>query len=103
MGFPALPFIPVTRESVGVSSVLGAELDMRDDVGEEEDASPEERGGLILLPVGSEEPLCCLWAHRGQSEVSPCFPLCPFFLCPLEKDTDVAVVLETVETTISIV
>lgn len=85
MGFPALPFIPVTRESVGLSSVPGAELNMRDDMEEEEDSSPGEQGGLILLPEGPKEPLCCLWAGQGQSAVSPCFPLCPFFLCPVEK------------------
>lgn len=73
MGFPTLPVIPVTRESVGVSSVPGAELDMRDDVGKEEDPSPEERGGLILLPAWLEEPLCCLWAGQVQSAVSPVF------------------------------
>lgn len=102
MGFPALPFIPFTGSQWELSLVPGAELDMKEVV-EEEDPSPEERGGLSPLPVGLEEPFCCVWAGQDPSAHSPCFPSCHFFLCPIMKVTDGAVVLETVATAISLV
>lgn len=63
---------------------------------------PEERGGLTPLTGEQEEPLAVSGLVRVRLQFSLAFLQAVSFFV-LEKDTGATVVLETVETTVSMV
>lgn len=72
---------------------------MRDNVGEEEPLFPGARWAHSTSWGMRGAPSAASGQVRVSLQLPLAFPRALVFLCPVKKDTDVAMVLETVETT----